>query len=312
MNPVQIAAFISANSERRLDSRETALLGKQLEYVKSRTYDVKYPEMRARRFIPVSNEANAGAQSITYRQWDGYGMAKIVANAADDLPLVDVVAKEFTIPVHSLGSAFKYDIQELRAAAMAQAQLDLARAKMARRAIEAGVDQIAAYGKPQAQQMGFLNHPNVPVISPNTGTWASASVENILKDLNKLVNSIVTATGTVHSPDTLLLDTASFALLASTPTGADLGKTILRVFLDTNPYIRNIDQWNKLDTASAAGGRRIVAYVRDSEILELEIPLEFEQLPPQPRNLAFVVNCHSRIGGTVIRYPLAIAYMDGI
>ena len=55
----------------------------------------------------------------------------------------------------------------------------------------------------------------------------------------------------------------------------------------------------------------MVAYQRDPMVLQLEIPQEFEQFPPQARGLSFVVPCHARIGGVHMHYPLAVAYMDG-
>src|SRR5690554_5233059 len=113
MDPQEIAAYIDAHMDRRLDSRETAMLARQLEYIKAQTYDVRYPAFKARTFIPVSTEVPPGAESITYRQWDQYGMAKVIANYADDLPLVDVVAREFTTKVKSLGEAYQYSIQDL-------------------------------------------------------------------------------------------------------------------------------------------------------------------------------------------------------
>src|SRR5690606_25509397 len=110
MDPQEIAAYIGRHLNVRLDARETAILARQLEHVKARTYDVKYPAMMARRYIPVTNETPNGANSVTYRQWDQYGMAKVVANHADDLPMVDVVAREFTTPVKSLGDAYQYSV----------------------------------------------------------------------------------------------------------------------------------------------------------------------------------------------------------
>ena len=77
--------------------------------------------------------------------------------------------------------------------------------------------------------------------------------------------------------------------------------------------ITDVDFWHKLDLADAAGtGPRMVTYQRDPEVLELVIPQEFEQFPPQARNLAFVVPCHARVGGVVVYYPLAIVYTDGL
>lgn len=298
----------------RLDANETAVFSRQLEFIKTRTFDIKYPNLKARQFIPTSNEAPNSADTITYRVWDQYGMAKIVANYADDLPLVDVTASETTVPVKSLGDAYQYSVQDLRISAATGANLDTRRASMARRAIEAAIDQIAAKGVPGTTMTGFLNNPNVPIVAPDTGSWSAATdPADIIADLNKLVNYVITTTGQVHTPNTLLFDTASFAMLTTRPMGADFNNTVMKTFLNNNPYITSVDQWTKLDTADADGtGPRLVAYVKDPEVLELEIPQEFEQFPPQARNLTFIVNCHARIGGVSIRYPLAMAYMDGI
>jgi len=297
----------------RLDAGETAAFARQLEYIYARTFDVRYAELKARRYIPVDNSVDPGAEFYTYRQWDQFGMAKLIANYADDLPRVDVLAKEYPAPIHSLGSSYGYSIQDLRRAAMAGSQLDSKRAMACRRANEQAVDEIAAFGDADAGLGGFTNHANVPIIGADNAPWSSATPLEIIADLNKLVNSIVTATLETFTPDTVILDTASFQIMNTTPmsTTGDADKTILRFWLDNNPYVRNVDQWVKLTDAGAGGVTRIVAYKRDPEVLELVIPQEFEQFPPQARNLAFVIPTHSRIGGVSVRYPLAMAYMDG-
>ncbi len=40
------------------------------------------------------------------------------------------------------------------------------------------------------------------------------------------------------------------------------------------------------------------------------MPLRFESLPPQPKNLAFKVPGHARAGVVEMHYPLACAYAD--
>lgn len=307
----------------RLDAKYTAALDQQLEYVKAQTYDVKYPAMKARSFFPVSNEADPGAEDIAYWQWDEYGIAEIIANYADDLSLVDVLAEKFSSPVHSLGKGYQYSIQDLRRAAMSGNQLDTRRARAARRAVELGIEQIAAFGNAKGKLKGALNHPNVPVYTAtNDGTateWVTGRTTPktpalIQKDIHDLVGNVRATTKEVHTPDTVLLSTTEFAHVNQTPVGSDNNQTtILRSFLANSPYVNNVDSWYKLDTADAAGtGPRMMAYMRDPEVLTLEIPQEFEQFPPQARNLAFVVPCHARVGGVIFYYPLAAAYMDGI
>lgn len=300
----------------RLDAGETAALAKQLEYVYAKTYDVKYGELKSRRFIPIDTSVDNAAEYFTYRQWDQFGMAKLIANYADDLPRVDALAKEYPAPIKSLGASYGYSVQDMRRAAKAGSQLETRRAAAARRAHEQAFDDIMAFGSADAGILGFLNNPNVPIVGAVTGAWVStpATPLQIVEDLNTLANSIVLATLETFVPDTLLLDSTSFQLINSMPmsTTGDADKTVLRFFLDNTPYIRNVDQWTKLNTAGAAGVSRAVCYARSEEVLAGVEPQTFEQFPPQWRNLEAVIPTHSRIGGVRVQYPLAVAYMDDL
>lgn len=318
-NETDLAALrsdVARHANLRLDAGETASLAKQLEHVYAKTYDVKYGEHKARRFIPIDTSVDAAAEFYTYRQWDMFGMAKLVANYADDLPRVDALAKEYPAAIKSLGASYGYSVQDMRRAAKAGSQLDARRAAAARRAHEQAFDDLMAFGDADAGLSGFTNSSAVPIVSPTTGTWVTsvATPLQMIQDLNDLVNSIVTATKETFVPDTLLLSNISFQRLNSTPmsTTGDADKTVLRFFLDNNPYITDVDQWSKLNAAGAASASRAIAYKRSEEVLAGVEPQSFEQFPPQWRNLEAVIPTHSRVGGVRIQYPLAIAYMDDL
>jgi hypothetical protein len=318
MNPLSQILFSMGI---RLDDKYTAALEKQLEFVKSRTYDVKYPELKARQLLPIDNSVDPGAETMAYEQWDEYGMAEVIANYADDLGLVDVLAQRFVSPIVSIGKGYQYSVQDLRRAAMAGNNLDARRAGAARRAIERRLDEIAAFGDSKSKLLGFLNHPNVPSYTAATdgtstrwvqGRGTPKAAQLIQKDMHVLVQNVRSLTKEVHTPNVLLLSTFEFGYLAQTPVDTTNQTTILRAFLANSPFVQNIDSWYKLDQAAAGSLPRMVAYQRDPEVIEFVIPQEFEQLPPQARNLAFVVPCHARVGGVKFYYPLSAAYMDGI
>lgn len=311
MNPL---AFILGLLGCRWDDKFTAVLEKELEYVKTQTYDIVYPEMKARQLIPVSNEADPGAETITYRQWDEFGMAQIISNYGDDLPLIDALVEEFQQKVKGLGAAYQWSIQDIRRAAISGIPLDQRRARAARRSIEQQIENIAALGNTAAGLRGFAKHPNVPLVAPDTGTWSTATADQIIGDMNKLATSIVTTNKETFLPDTLVLDISRYNLISTKriSTTGDTHTTVLEAWLRSNPWVRNVGTWYKLATADAAGtGPRLVCYKRDPEVLTLEIPQEFEQMPPQAKNLAFQVPVHARIGGVIVYYPIAMAYMDG-
>ncbi len=320
MNPLQLALAtiglrFDANDAKQ-DAKFTAILERQLEFVKTRTYDIRYPEMKARQFIPVNNDVDTGAETITYRQWDMIGMAQIIANYGDDLPLIDALVEEFEQKVQGLGAAYEWSIQDLRRSAMAGASLDQRRARAARRSIEQQIENIAALGNTKAGLVGMAKNANVPLVTPDTGTWTSATAGSLMiADLMKLSSSIVTTNKETFMPDTLILDIGRYNLLATTrvSTTGDTNTTALEGFLRSNPWVTTVATWNKLANANATdNGPRAVCYKRDAEVLTLEIPQEFEQFPPQAKNLSFLVAVHARTGGVIVYYPIAMAYMDGL
>jgi len=299
----------------RNDAKFTANLSRDLEHLRAQTYDVVFPQMKARQLIPVDGSVNTGADTVTYRQWDMFGMAKIIHDYADDLPLVDALVEEFTTPVKSLGAGYGFSIQDLRSASMSGNQLDRRRAMQARRAIEQGIEDIACLGNSKAGLVGFAKHANVSLVSVVTGTWSTATGAEMIGDMTALVNAIVIANKETFPPDTIVMDIESFTRFSSTriSTTGDTHTTAMQAFLASNPYIKDVQSWNKLRLADAGGtGPRAVCYKKDPEVLQLVIPQEYEELPPQRKNLKFHIPVHARIGGCVVYYPLAMGYMDGL
>src|SRR5262249_12893374 len=146
----------------KLDANEQIFFERQLESVKAKTYDVKYPNLKARTLIPVSFETPQGAKSITYYQYDQVGMAKIVANYAKDFPRVTIKGKKFTSPVEGLGDSYGYTIDDIKAAAMAGVALEQREANAAKRAMAQLENRLAYFGDTQTNIPGFFTNANVP------------------------------------------------------------------------------------------------------------------------------------------------------
>jgi len=321
MNTTLLASMLTALgvfpdvAELRADDKFTAVLAKELEYVKTKTYDIRYPAFKARMLIPVSNEADTGAESITYRQWDGFGMAQIIANYADDITMVDALVEEFTSKVYGIAAGYQYSVQDLRRAALANQPLDQKRASFTRRAVEQKIEDIASLGETSTGVKGIANNPNVTLFSPKTGTWSTATGIQIATDMLNFVSQLVAANKETFEPTDLILSIPLFQRASTTPVSStgDTSKTALQFFKEACPYPVTVSSWNKLRLANAAGtGPRAICYTKSPEVLTLEIPQEFEQFPPQQKNLAFVVPTHARIGGVIMTYPLAVGYMDGL
>lgn len=295
-----------------LDADESAFFERELEHIYSVTYDVKYPELKGRLFIPVSNEANPGARFTTYRQEDRRGKGKIIGNRGGDVPRVDVLGKEFTRPVRPIASSYGWDLFELRSAMMANRPLNAKRADAARRADEETLEDVALFGAPEyGIPDGFLNHPDV-TITAAAGAWTGLSPIAIVAEISAMFSRVDTDTELIEEPNTLLLPSVAWRHISTTQlsTGSDL--TILGFVMQNFPDLNAIEKWNRLDTAGGGSGTRAVLYKRDRNMLWQEIPSEFEQLPVEARGFDFIVNTAITTSGTTIPYPKAMQYLDGL
>jgi hypothetical protein len=294
------------------DSSETLVFARQLETIKNRVYEKKYAELKGRQLVPFSYEAGPDAEFLTYRLWDHYTLAKVVTNYSTDFPLVSATASEYFVKFVDIGNGYQYSILDLRKAAKAGVALTDRLAMAARRGIELGIDDAVAVGIPEAKTYGLTNHPNVSLQTLLTGTWGSATGEQILADLNHIVTEVLDDTLEIFSIDTLCMSTACYRLLAtkllSTANSSNI--TVLEAFKAQNPGI-TVMSWTKLATANAAGTNgRIIAYKRDSEVLEFEMGQEFEIFPAEQRALTLTHVCRARVGGVVIHHPMAVRYVD--
>jgi len=302
-------------------SGATAFFDRELEAVKAASYDVRYPNLLAAsgEIVPISTDAGPGAETISYKQFDMTGVAKIISDYADQLPAVNVAGKEFFAKVKSIGDAYIYSIQEIRAAMMAGRSLSDRMAMAARRAIEQKIDDIFFTGDEEHGLIGLLNHPNIPRLDiendgDSSGTSFASKIDTpdkILRDMNEMIDTVFTTTNGVERPNTLLLPLAQYALVNTTPRADNSDTTILEFFLKNQPGV-TVKPCYKLAGAGENGVDVMASYTNSPEHLTLEVPQPFEQFPPQEKNLSISVPCHARCGGLIVYYPLAMLIGEGI
>jgi hypothetical protein len=277
---------------------------RQLEYVKSRTYDRKLPPMKGLQLVPPASDAPEWAETITYYQFDTVGIAKVIANYADDLPRADVSRVEKTISVKTLGSSYGYNVNELSTSVALGTNLPERKATAARRAIDIKENTIAMVGDSEYGLYGLLNHPNIGETTITGGWTASTPAATILADLQAIVTAVRVQSKGVHRVNRLALATADYSLITTMPRSDNTDTTVAKFFLDNNPGVV-LEEVYELTAAGDGGGNLIIAGEFSEENMWLERPMAFNQLPAQERNLELVVNCMSRIAGVSVPYPLA-------
>lgn len=302
---------------KNIDEGESIFFARELEHIKAKTYDIKFQELKARMLFPLEFEANAGAETITYEQYDQTGIAKIISNYADDLPRADVKGKEFTARVRTIASSYGYNFDEVQAATKAGKPLKPKKAKAALRAHRVLENKIAFFGDATHDIKGFLSNQNIQEVTvPADGTGSSKALadktpDQMIRDLTSLFTAVHKNSKGVETANVLLLTLDNYNLIANTRV-TDTETTVMEWILKKNPFLEEIVWVNELEGAGAGGVDRTMVYRRDPEVLTMEIPSEFKQLPVQEKNLEFVVPTHQRFGGVIIYYPLAIAFADGL
>jgi hypothetical protein len=314
----------SVYGEDRLDANETTVLTQQLEYLRARTADIERPAFKARTLVPVTSEVDPGAETWAYAQWDRAGMAKIVANYADDIPKVATFAKKFVQTVETIALGYGWSWLDLQRTARAGVPLQTRLAQAVRDGFEQRIEIIGAIGITETGATGLLNNVNVPQISaaaPATGSstaWGGGdkTPQEVLNDLHAMEDAIIVNTKGTRFPDTLVLPLAKYRYIQKTPVsvagGANPRDTIMSIFLEKSSTVTNIEWWQFCDTVNTGLTPRAIMYSRSPIVVHLELPLEQQEMPPQAKNLSLEINSVGRIGGVAWEYPLGGVYMNGI
>ena len=325
-----IAEMIRSSEGVRFDSAEEAsvFFARELDYVKSKSYDVEYPELTALNLFPISSEADEGAETITYYTYDKKGVAKVIDNYSDDLPRADVDGKPTTAQIKSLGASYGYSVQEMRASRLAGKNLDARKAESARWAVDSQTNKIAWRGDDVNGLLGVLSSgQSIPQYSIAAGTggkykWTEKTADEILDDINGMARQVAKSTKNVERPDTLCVPSDVYMWI-STKRIDHTAMSVLNYLLENSPYIKNIVSAAELnadatETNPYASANTELAqgvaflFKNDKNKLSLENPMAYKQYTAQPRNLETVVPCEARTAGVIVYYPMSCLIAVGV
>ncbi len=325
-----IPAAIMSSAGTRFDSVEdtSVFFARELDYVKSKSYDVLYPELTALTLFPQTSEADEGAETITYYTYDDTGIAKIIDNYSTDLPRADVIGKPSYAQIKSIGVSYGYSAQEMRASRLAGKSLDARKATAARKQNDRLTNILAWKGDTETGIMGVLSEgQNIPLYTIGEGatsgatSWLEKTPDEILADINGMAGQVADTTNNVERPDTLCVP-ADVYMHISTARLDNTDTTVLSFILDHSPYInkvisaaelgsKNVDT-NPYAATDGTGSGVAFLFTNDVEKMSLEIPMYYKQYPLQIKNLETVVPCESRVAGVIMYYPMSALIAVGV
>lgn len=301
-----------------------AFMISQLAYLEEQMYAVPYANIVFETLVPIVTNIPEGAQSVNYRSYDGATVGKFLGAKATDLPLVAAEYQLHNVPLGYGGLAMTYSLDELRAAAMANINLDSDQAVLAYRGAREHQQQVVLFGDASRDMNGLLNHKNVTVAN-GTVDWDAEDTtpEQIVDEVNKFIGKVWTDSKQYFLPNTLLIPGERYNMLVTKKMNAASDMSILTYLQNNNLYTNRTNQ--KLDihplphlTAAelAANGvsnsnkDRMVIYERSLLNLKAYMPIAPRFIAPQFRGLNVETNMEYKISGTEFIYPTCAVYVD--
>jgi len=165
---------------------------------------------------------------------------------------------------------------------------------------------------------GLVNSSLVTNVSnATTGTWSTATADQILADVNELLNSVWAASAYAVCPSKLLIDPVNYSRLVSKLVSTAGNISILE-FLKQNSLSNSINgrpldiQPLKWLTGRGAGTtNRMVAYTPDQD--KVRFPLvPLQRTPLEYRDLRQLTTYFGRLGVVEFVYPETLGYRDNI
>lgn len=305
----------------RDDAAPATNFSRALEEIRAQAFEVQYAQLKGMMLVPSGGSFNPGAEDFTYTVFDKSGTSELAKDGQTRGPRVDVSGFQTSTKFKTFWASYGFSQQEVRAAAMSGSQLPQRKANAARFAQALKLDNALLLGSAGPDDLkvtgfvGLFTASNTTTFTASTGaagtTFAGKTPDEIVNDLIGMENKIITDTLEIEAPDTLVLPLEVKAQMQSRMAdGSDV--TILKHYLQNTDNIKTVVFSAKLNSNAAWSGRRAVMYKRSNDKLEGVTSIEFSQGAPQYVGWETIVETEMRTAGTVVYFPKAICYMDGI
>lgn len=279
---------------------------KQLTASLNRAYEQEYADNSVVNIFPVTNEIPSHAKYFEYPEFDGVGIAQIIADYSDDLPLVDALMTERQGKVFRFGNAFMISIDEIKVGAATGQSLSARKQALAFEAHDNLLDKLVWSGSAPHGIVSVFDHPNINTVVAS-GSWSDATVA--VNDVTAMIDAVETSTQGFHHVTDILLPASARRSMQRLVDNTTLSYGEL--FTRNNPGV-TLRYMQFLDNYDGAGGKAALAFEKNPLNASIEIPEATNVLPAQPRDLHFRFPVTSKSTGLVIYRPLTFAVIKGI
>lgn len=279
---------------------------KQLTATLNRAYEKEYADNSVVNIFPVTNEIPGHAKYFEYPEFDGVGIAQIIADYSDDLPLVDAFMTEKQGKVFRFGNAFLISTDEIKAGAATGQPLSTRKQALAFEAHDNLLDKLVWSGSAPHGIVSVFDQPNINNVVAS-GSWTDATVA--VNDITAMIDAVESSTQGYHHVTDILLPASARRVMQRLVDNTTLSYGEL--FTRNNPGL-TIRYMQFLDNYDGAGGKAALAFEKNPLNASIEIPEATNVLPGQVKDLHIKYPVTSKATGLIVFRPLTMAVIKGI
>jgi hypothetical protein len=285
----------------------------------AKVFEEKYPAFDYATYIPVNEDGDMWDVGTVVTSLTGpAGKAEYLSGKGFDIPNVSSQMSQGVTNFYLAGCGYELSLQEVNRASRMGVDISGRDAGNARKVGEKFAFDRFMMGSGEKGFTGLLNNATVPQASAPTGSWDTATPDQMVGDVDAALTDVFSNTKETEMADTIIMPTSKF-LKANRTKITDYGGTVLKYIMENNAYTAitkqplNILPARWLETAGAASSRRLVAYSRNPDVLEAFLPGAFTFLPLHPlSSMSWRVDGIMNVGQTEIYRPKGVSYRDGI
>lgn len=301
-----------------------AFVQSQGRNIEAAIYQRRYPTFNYADHVPVITEGNPWAIGTQFRISDHSGKARIISGKAKDIPFGKTTRSLATHDFFMIGAGWEWSLEETEQGMLYNINVTQDDAMGAADDVERFLYDIAISGDDEISSTGLINDGNVQRFDAATVSastfWYGKDADEMTADVNAALEAVRANSSEVEWADTVRLPPQAFRL-AATRRLTDSGGTMsmLDYIRRNNIYTAETGQpldiapLRDLATASQDGGGRLVAYRKDPQVVRFHLPMPRRVLPVHRVGLMqYQQGVIARTGGTEVRLPAAMAYVDEI
>jgi hypothetical protein len=286
----------------------------------------RYPTFDYAGIVPVNTDGDMWDVGTLVYSGDVAGAAAYIGGKAFDIPNASLNFTQGVTNFHLAGAGYELSVQEVnrfsRIASQnttgASSSLGERKANAANMIAQKFIYDRVIRGSTQKNFTGLVNNTLVPQASAPNGSWATATPQAMLADLNANLNDVIVNSRETAFPNVVMLPTSAF-LTANNAQMTNTPDSVLTFLATNNSYSAmtgqrlTIGHSRELETAGAGNTRRMMAFERSPDNLEFFLPGPFEFMPLFPTSsMTWRVDGVMNVGQLEWYRPKTASYRDGI